>query len=222
MKLLVVEDDAQTLEFIRSGLSRRGREVDGAADGRAALIKAGEARYDVMILDRMLPGLDGLDVLKALRAAGVDTPVILLTARGGVADRVEGLKTGADDYLVKPFDLDELDARVEALARRAPLSQSVLRKDDIALDRLERRVTVDGALVDLTYSEFSMLELLMLNAGKPVTKAMLLEKVFDLQVNAPGSIIEPHMSRLRAKLLREGATDPIRTLRGVGYSIAAT
>ncbi len=221
MKLLVVEDDAKTLEYIRSALAGRGRSVQCACDGHEGLIKASADRHDVLIIDRMLPGLDGLELLKALRTSRNYTPVILLTALGGVADRVEGLRTGADDYLVKPFDLEELDARVEAVGRRAPLLQSVLRKEGLALDRLERRVTIEGAPVDLTVSEFSMLEMLMLNAGKPVTKAMLLEKVFDLQTNSPASIIEPHMSRLRGKLLRHGAADVIRTLRGVGYCIAA-
>ncbi len=220
MNLLIVEDDAQTLDFVTTGLIRRGHGVDSECDGRGGLLRAGAGRYDVIILDRMLPGLDGLDLLKALRTAGIDTPVILLTALGGVADRVEGLRHGADDYLIKPFDLEELDARIEAIGRRPPTALGVLRKDSVVLDRLARRVTVDGAPVELTHSEFAMLEMLLLNIGRPVTKAMMLEGVFDLQLNAPGPVIEPHMSRLRAKLTRHGIVDPIRTLRGVGYSIA--
>ena len=220
LNLLIVEDDVQTLDFIRTGLTRRGHDVDIERDGRDGLLRAGAGRYDVVILDRMLPGLSGLDLLKALRTSGVDTPVILLTALGGVADRVEGLRVGADDYLVKPFEMEELDARIEAIGRRPPTALGVLRKDGIVLDRLARRVTVEGAPVELTYSEFAMLEMLLLNMGRPVTKAMLLEGVFDLQLNAPGPVIEPHMSRLRAKLTRLGAVDPIRTLRGIGYSIA--
>ncbi len=224
MYILIVEDDVQTLDFLRHGLEGKGHRVDAERDGRDGLLRAGAGRYDVLVVDRMLPGLDGLDLLKALRAASVDTPVILLTALGGLADRVEGLRGGADDYLVKPFELEELDARIEAIARRPPIgaSSGVLQKDGITLDRLARRVTVEGVLADLTSSEFAMLELLLLNSGKSVTKAMLLERVFDLQSNAPGPIIEPHMSRLRAKLIKLGAADPIRTLRGVGYSIATS
>jgi two-component system OmpR family response regulator len=221
LNLLIVEDDVQTLDFVLTGLARRGHSVESERDGRDGLLRAGAGAFDVVILDRLLPGLNGLDLLKALRTSGVDTPVILLTALGGVADRVEGLRAGADDYLVKPFDLDELDARVEAIGRRPPTTLGVLRKDGIVLDRLARRVTVEDAAVELTYSEFAMLEMLLLNLGRPVTKAMLLEGVFDLQLDAPGPVIEPHMSRLRAKLTRRGAVDPIRTLRGVGYCIVA-
>jgi len=223
LNILLIEDDEQAIEFVRSGLSARGHEVDTEQDGREGLLRACERRYDALVIDRMLPSLDGMEILRALRTSSVDTPAILLTAMGGLADRVEGLRGGADDYLVKPFELAELEARLEAIARRPPTAQAtaVLRKDAIVLDRLARRVTVEGAIVDLTASEFAMLEMLMLNAGRTVTKAMLLEGVFDLQVSAPGPVIEPHMSRLRAKLARLGATDPIRTLRGVGYSIAA-
>jgi two-component system OmpR family response regulator len=223
LNILLIEDDAQALEFVRDGLTARGHEIDAEQDGREGLLRACERRYDALVIDRMLPSLDGMDILRALRTASVDTPAILLTALGGLADRVEGLRGGADDYLVKPFELDELEARLEAIARRPPTAgaAAVLRRDSVTLDRLARRVTVEGAPVDLTSSEFAMLEMLMLNAGRAVTKAMLLEGVFDLQVNTPGAIIEPHISRLRAKLVRSGAVDPIRTLRGVGYSIAA-
>ena len=222
MNILLIEDDEQAREFVRGGLAARGHEVDAEQDGREGLLRACERRYDALIIDRMLPSLDGMEILKALRTSSVDTPAILLTAMGGLADRVEGLRGGADDYLVKPFELAELEARLEAIARRPPTAQAaaLLRKDAIVLDRLSRRVTVEGAAVDLTTSEFAMLEMLMLNAGRPVTKAMLLEGVFELQINAPGSIVEPHMSRLRAKLSRLGVADPIRTLRGVGYCIA--
>lgn len=224
MNILIVEDDLPTLEFVAGGLVARGHEVDAEQDGRAGLLRACEGGYDVLVIDRMLPSLGGMEILKALRTSSVDTPAILLTAMGGLADRVEGLRSGADDYLVKPFELDELEARLEAIGRRAPSAASgaaVLRKDGIVLDRLTRKVTVEGLAAELTGSEFAMLEMLLLNAGRAVTKAMLVERVFDLQVNAPGQLIEPHMSRLRAKLTRLGAGDPIRTLRGVGYTIAA-
>jgi two-component system OmpR family response regulator len=170
----------------------------------------------------MLPGLDGMSILKALRTSRRDTPVIFLTAVGGVSDRVQGLRQGADDYVVKPFDMDELDARIEALGRRPPLTNAakVLHLGDLELDRLSRRVTHSGEVIDLTLSEFSMLEMLLLNRGSAVTKSMILERVFDLESDAPGTIVEPHVSRLRAKLTRAGAPDFIRTLRGVGYTVA--
>ena len=223
LKILVIEDDLATLEFLRQELDARGHEVTAAADGREGLLLACDGGYDVMVVDRMLPSLGGMDVLRALRTSQIETPAIVLSALGGLADRVEGLRGGADDYLVKPFELDELEARLEAIGRRGGQAgaAAVLRAEAIALDRLGRRVTIDGAAVDLTSSEFAMLEMLMLNAGRPVTKAMLLEGVFDMHIHAPGPIIEPHMSRLRAKLVRQGAADPIRTLRGIGYSIAA-
>jgi two-component system OmpR family response regulator len=220
---LIIEDDGRTREFVSDGLGARGHEVAAERDGRAGLLRACDRSFDVLVIDRMLPSLGGLEILRALRTASIDTPAILLTALGGLADRVEGLRGGADDYLVKPFELDELEARLEAIGRRPPTvgAAAVLRKDDIVLDRLTRKVTVDGVLADLTGSEFAMLEMLMLNAGQAVTKAMLVEGVFDLHLSAPGPLIEPHMSRLRAKLVRLGAVDPIRTLRGVGYAIAA-
>ena len=223
MEILLVEDDPATLHHVRDGLSARGHAVETALDGREGLQHACARPFDVIVLDRMLPGLDGLAIVKALRMSRHDTPIILLTAIGGVADRIDGLRQGADDYLVKPFDMDELEARIEALGRRPPLTNavSVLRLGDLELDRLGRRVAFDDEPVDLTQSEFSMLEILLLNRGSTVTKSMLLEKVFDLAADAPGAIVEPHVSRLRAKLTRAGAPDFIRTLRGVGYSIAA-
>ena len=223
MDILLVEDDPTTLGFVRDGLQARGHAVDTALDGRAGLLQACAKPFDVIVLDRMLPGLDGLSILKALRTSRRDTPVIFLTAIGGVSDRVHGLREGADDYLVKPFDMDELDARIEALGRRPPITTTVkvLHIGDLELDRLSRRVTYSGEAVDLTLSEFSMLEMLLLNRGSAVTKSMILERVFDLETDAPGAIVEPHVSRLRAKLTRAGASDFIRTLRGVGYIVSA-
>jgi two-component system OmpR family response regulator len=220
--ILLVEDDPAMLKFVRDGLLARGHVVETANDGRAGLVHACAKPFDVIVLDRMLPTLDGMSILKALRTSRRDTPVILLTAIGGVSDRVEGLRQGADDYLVKPFDMDELDARIEALGRRPPLANTakILHFGDLELDRLNRRVTHSGAAIDLTVSEFSMLEMLLLNRGSSVTKSMILERVFDLESDAPGTIVEPHVSRLRAKLTRAGAPDFIRTLRGVGYTVA--
>lgn len=223
MDILLVEDDLTTLHFIRDGLLARGHAVETALDGRVGLLHACAKPFDVIVLDRMLPSLDGMSIVKALRTSRRDTPVIFLTAVGGVTDRVEGLRQGADDYLVKPFDMDELDARIEALGRRPPITNAakILCIGDLELDRLTRRVTHSGEAIDLTPSEFSMLEILLLNVGSTVTKSMLLEQVFDLESDAPGTIVEPHVSRLRAKLTRAGASDFIRTLRGVGYTIAA-
>ncbi len=162
-------------------------------------------------------------MVRTLRSTGVRTPIIFLTAVGGVADRVQGLKAGADDYLVKPFELEELAARVEALRRRPPLpeSQTLLRAVDIELDRLERTARRAGQALDLTGSEFRLLEVLMLNAGHAVTRSMLLQTAFGLDHANPATIIEPHISRLRAKLERDGLPDPVRTLRGAGYCIDA-
>ena len=222
MHLLLVEDDALTREHIRAGLSARGDVVEVAADGRTGLQYASTRAYDVVILDRMLPDLDGLSVLKALRMAGVRTPVILLTALGGIADRVGGLRGGADDYLIKPFDLEELDARIEALGRRlAPTGESILlHRGGVELNRLTRSALCGDDALDLTSSEFAMLELLLLNAGQTVTKAMILDTVFDLDTRAAGQVVEPHISRLRAKLERAGVSDAIRTVRGMGYAFA--
>ncbi len=223
MDILLVEDDPATLRFVRDGLLARGHAVETALDGRDGLLQACARTFDVIVLDRMLPTLDGLSILKALRTSRLDTPIIFLTAVGGVADRVQGLRQGADDYLVKPFEIEELDARIEALGRRPPISSAakMLHIGDLELDRLSRRVAYSGEALDLTSSEFGMLEMLLLNIGSAVTKSMILEQVFDLESDVPGAIVEPHVSRLRAKLTRAGAPDFIRTLRGVGYTIAA-
>ncbi len=223
MDILLVEDDPATSHFVCEGLQSRGHAVETAFDGRAGLLHACAKPFDVIVLDRMLPALDGVSILKALRTSGCDTPILFLTAVGGVSDRIEGLRHGADDYLVKPFNIDELDARLEALGRRPPLSSAarILRVEDLELDRLGRRVTCRQSVMDLTASEFGMLEMLLLNIGSAVTKSMILERVFDLGPDAPGAVVEPHISRLRAKLARAGMPEIIRTLRGVGYSIAS-
>ena len=221
--ILLVEDNAETAAYVSDGLGALGQTVEIASDGRAGLLRASDPQFDCLVIDRLLPGFDGLTVVRTLRNAGVRTPIIFLTAVGGVADRVQGLKAGADDYLVKPFELDELAARVEALRRRPPLpeSQTLLRAVDIELDRLGRSAKRAGQALDLTGSEFRLLEVLMLNAGHAVTRSMLLQAVFGLDHANPATIIEPHISRLRAKLERNGLPDPLRTLRGAGYCIDA-
>ena len=197
--------------------------MEVAADGRQGLVRGADPGFGCLVIDRMLPGFDGLTLVRALRTTGVATPIIFLTPVGGVADRIEGLRAGADDYLVKPFELEELEARVEAIARRPPISSSntLLQTDGLQLDRLARTVGLDGRRVELTGSEFKILELLMLNAGSPVTKTMILEAVFGLDHPAPAKIVEPHLSRLRAKLELTAGRDQIHTVRGLGYRIDA-
>ena len=221
--ILLVEDNAETAVYVGEGLGVLGHQVEIAPDGRVGLTRASDPRFDCLIIDRLLPGFDGLTVVRTLRSAGVKTPVIFLTAVGGVADRVQGLRAGADDYLLKPFALEELAARVEALSRRPPLptGQSDLRVGDLNLDRLGRTVRRAGRVLELTGSEFKILELLLLNAGHPVTRSMLLEAVFGLDHPNPAAIVEPHVSRLRAKLQADGLPDPVRTVRGAGYCINA-
>ena len=222
--ILLVEDNAETAAYVSDGLGALGHRVEVACDGRTGLLRASDPQFDCLVIDRLLPGFDGLTVVRTLRSTGVRTPIIFLTAVGGVADRVQGLKAGADDYLVKPFELEELAARVEALGRRPPLpeGQTLLRAGDLELDRLDRIARRAGQPLDLTGSEFRLLEVLMRHAGGPVTRSMLLQAVFGLDHPSPATIIEPHVSRLRAKLEQAGRPDPIRTLRGSGYCIDAT
>ena len=221
--ILLVEDNAETAAYVSEGLGALGHRVEVACDGRTGLLRASEPQFDCLVIDRLLPGFDGLTVVRTLRSAGVRTPIIFLTAVGGVADRIQGLRAGADDYLVKPFELEELAARVEALGRRPPLpeSQTLLRAGDLELDRLDRTARRAGQPLELTASEFRLLEVLMRHAGSPVTRSMLLQAVFGLDHANPATIIEPHVSRLRAKLEQAGRPDPVRTVRGSGYCIDA-
>ncbi len=177
--------------------------------------------HDVMVIDRMLPGMDGLAIVKTLRGAGVRGPVLMLTNLGGINDRVEGLEAGADDYLVKPFAFAELLARINALARRPPMAPAipVLRVADLELDRLKRTVTRAGRLIELQPQEVKLLEYLMRNAGQLVTRTMLLENVWDFHFDPRTSVVETHISRLRAKVDREFGAELIHTLRGSGYCI---
>jgi two-component system OmpR family response regulator len=202
-------------------LSEAGHTVDLAESGREGLFLAAGEAYDVVVLDRMLPQPDGMTVLRTLRASGVRTPVLLLTALGGIDDRVEGLEAGADDYLVKPFAMAELLARINALARRPPTQDipAVLQVADLRLDRLTRSVTRGGARVELQPREFQLLEYLMRNAGRVVTRTMLLESVWDFHFDPRTNIVETHMSRLRAKIDRGRANELIHTVRGAGYCL---
>jgi two-component system, OmpR family, response regulator len=221
MRILIVEDDADTSRFVARGLSELGHQVVTSADGRDGLFQATEGGFDALVVDRMLPGLDGMALVRALRAAGNMTPVLMLTAIGGIADRVEGLEGGADDYLVKPFAFTELAARLQALGRRpvAAVEPAQLRVADIVLDLHRRTVTRAGRRVALQPREFTLLAELMRNPGRVMTRTMLLERVWDFDFDPKTNIVETHLSRLRSKLNAGFDTDPIETVRGAGYLI---
>jgi two-component system OmpR family response regulator len=221
MKILVIEDDAETASYIANGMKEHGHVVDVAATGRDGLFLASAESYDLMIVDRMLPELDGLSIVKTIRGAGLRTPVLFLTALGGVDDRVTGLDAGGDDYLVKPFAFSELLARVNALSRRPPMTESetVLRVDDVEMDLLKRVVSRSGRKLDLQPREFRLLEYLLRHAGQVVTRTMLLEQVWDFHFDPHTNVVETHMSRLRAKMDKPFDKPMIHTVRGAGYSL---
>jgi two-component system OmpR family response regulator len=217
----VVEDDAEAGAYLKRALKQAGHTVDQAVDGREGLLLAAGEAYDVIVLDRMLPKMDGLAILRTIRASGVKTPVLLLTALGGIDDRVEGLEAGGDDYLVKPFAIAELMARVNALARRPPAQEAptTLQVADLKLDRLSRTVSRAGVRIELQPREFQLLEYLMRHAGRVVTRTMLLESVWDYHFDPKTNIVETHVSRLRGKVDRGHAQELIHTVRGAGYCL---
>ena len=223
MRVLVIEDDVDTGSYVKRGLQEQGHVVDLAANGRDGLFLASGETYDVMIVDRMLPGLDGLSVVKTVRATGVKTPVLFLTTMAGVGDRVEGLEAGGDDYLVKPFAFAELLARVNALARRPPMAkvETVLKVADLEMDLISRKVRRADRDIDVQPREFRLLEYLMRNAGRVVTRTMLLENVWDFHFDPKTNIVETHISRLRSKIDRGFDTELIETVRGSGYLLRA-
>ena len=223
MHILLVEDDDETANFLMKGLRESGQMVERARDGMDGLFRATQEEFNLIILDRMLPRLDGLAVAKAARAAGVSAPILMLTAMSAIEDRVAGLEGGADDYLVKPFSFEELNARVNALARRRPLKEEVatLEVADLSLDRLRRTVKRGARIVELQPREFRLLEELMLNAGRVVTRTMLLERVWDFHFDPGTNIVESHVSRIRSKLERGEEELLIHTVRGAGYVIRA-
>ena len=223
MRILVAEDDLETAEYIRAGLGEIGHNVLLAADGIEAMHLLSTEQVDIAILDRMLPRLDGVSIVRRARAAGIDVPVLLLTALGRIEDRVSGLKAGSDDYLVKPFAFSELAARVEALGRRKPLNTEPTRLESgsLVLDLLKRQALRDGIPISLQPREFSILEELMREEGKVVTRTMLLERVWNYHFDPQTNIVDTHISRLRAKLNEGGKADVIQTIRGVGYRMAA-
>jgi two-component system, OmpR family, response regulator len=221
MKILLIEDDREIAAYVARGLREAGHVTDVAASAADGRFLAESRSFDVLVVDRMLPDLSGIDLVRALRRSGDQTPVLFLTALGRIDQRVEGFEAGGDDYLIKPFAFSEFMARVTALARRPPISStsSQLTCGGIALDRLKRTVTVEGAGVDLQPKEFLLLETLMLHQNEVVTRTMLLEKVWDFHFDPRTNIVETHVSRLRAKL--GSAKDHIRTIRGVGYAARA-
>jgi two-component system OmpR family response regulator len=221
MKILIIEDDRETGEYVSTGLKEAGHSVDLARDGYEGLLCAKEGRYDLLVVDRMLPHLDGLTVVKTLRSTGCNVPVLFLTTLCGIDDRVEGLNAGGDDYLVKPFAFSELAARVNALLRRPreTAEQKVLQVRDLELDLLKRLVRRDRQLIELQPTEFRLLEYLVRHAGQVVTRTMLLENVWDFHFDPKTNIVETHISRLRSKLNAGGRPDLIETVRGAGYMI---
>ena len=221
MNILVIEDDNETAALIVDALKAQGHVVDRAADGNSGLSLAGARTYEVAVVDRMLPGLDGLSLVKTLRARQNRTAVLFLTNLGGIDDRVEGLEAGGDDYLVKPFAVAELLARINALGRRPSAAETVLRVGGLELDLIKVRVIRDGRAIELQPREFKLLECLMRHAGRVVTRTMLLEMVWDFHFDPKTNIVETHMSRLRAKVDRGFDCDLIHTVRGSGYSLRA-
>src|SRR5208283_4391270 len=220
MKILIIEDDEGTADFIAAGLVARGHEAIVARNGREGFERATADRFDAIVLDRMLPQLDGLGVVALLRAEGLSTPVLFLTNLSGVDDRVEGLEAGGDDYLVKPFAFEELMARLSALARRPTLgaSPTLLKVGDLEMDLVARSVSRGGEAIELQPREFRLLEFLMRAEGRVVTRTMLLERVWEYHFDPKTNIVETHMSRLRSKIDR-GGPSLIQTVRGAGYSL---
>jgi two-component system OmpR family response regulator len=223
-KILVVEDDEATAQYIAKGLAEEGFVVDRADNGRDGLFHATDGTYACIVLDRMLPGLDGMAVLAALRSAGVETPVIVLSALGSAEDRVKGLTSGSDDYLGKPFAFAELLARIRLLIRRgaaAVAPETVLRCDDLEMDLLARRVRRGGRTIELQPREFRLLEFLLRHVDQVVTRTMLLEGVWDYHFDPGTNVVDVHLSRLRKKV-DEGAVRPLlHTVRGAGYRLGA-
>lgn len=223
MKILLIEDDRELAGYVVQGLSEEGHNVSMAYDGRDGLFRATGESWDLLIVDRMLPGLDGLNIVRTLRAGDIKTPVLFLTTLGGVGDRVSGLNVGGDDYLTKPFAFAELVARVKALGRRPHriVMQTLLRVGDLEMDLLGRTVHRGGAAVQLQPREFRLLEYLMKHEGEVVTRTMLLESVWDFHFDPRTNIVETHISRLRSKINHDDSPELIHTVRGAGYLLRA-
>ncbi len=221
MKVLLIEDDEQTSRYVADGLNREGHHVDRLSDGRDGLEAAIRGTFDLLIVDRRLPGLDGLSVVRAVRSAGGKMPILFLTTMNGLDERVEGLEGGADDYLVKPFAFSELRARVSALGRRLPevRNETVLKVADLEVDRLTHLARRGGTPIDLSPVEFRLLEHLMRNKGRVVTRTMLLERVWEFHFDPKTKVVEANISRLRSKIDKPFTRQLLRTVRGAGYMI---
>ena len=224
MRILIIEDDNDTAAYLAKGLKETGYTVDRAPDGREGLFLATSENYDAMVVDRMLPGMDGLTIVQSLRAQGNTTPVLILSALGAVDDRVRGLQAGGDDYLTKPYAFSELLARLQALLRRrmpAAGSETVLKVGDLELDLLSRTAKRSGKPIELLPREFRLLEFLMRHAGEVVTRTMLLERVWDYHFDPQTNVIDVHVSRLRQKIDRGFTPAMLHTVRGAGYRLSA-
>ena len=222
IRILVIEDDFETAAYIVKGLSECGHVVDHAEDGKDGLLMADSTAYQVIVVDRMLPKVDGVTLTRTLRGSGNRTPILMLSALGEVDDRVQGLKAGADDYLVKPFAFSELQARIEALVRRAEpeAPDTVLHVGDLEMDLLKREVRRDETRIALQPREFRLLEYLMRHSGQVVTRTMLLEKVWDYHFDPQTNVIDVHVSRLRAKIDKDFPQPLLHTVRGAGYMLS--
>jgi two-component system OmpR family response regulator len=221
VRILLIEDDQEAARYLTKGLAESGHVVDHAPDGPRGLVLATGETYDVLIVDRMLPGLDGLAVIEALRKSGSAVPALVLSAKGSVEDRVAGLRAGGDDYLTKPFAFAELLARLDALVRRSQprAVETVLRLADLEMDLLARTVHRGGKAIELKPREFRILEYLLRHAGQVVTRTMLLENVWDYSFDPQTNVIDVHISRLRQKIDGGGARPLLQTVRGAGYRL---
>lgn len=222
-RVLIIEDDKETRDFIENGFASEGFATEVAGNGRDGLFLATDGTFDIIILDRMLPGLDGLALLKSIRAAGLNTPVLLLTAMSAVDERVKGLRAGADDYLVKPFSLQELLARTEALLRR-PQEQSETTQiacGDLTMDLVSRTVKRGDRTIDLTPREFQVLEFFLRRINRVVTRSMLLEGVWGYHFDPQTNVVDVHVSKLRKQIESDGEAPLLRTVRGAGYKMSA-
>lgn len=221
MRVLVVEDDGETAEYICTSLKALGHVTKHASDGKQGFLDALDNDFDVIVVDRMLPGLDGLTLVKSVRSANVDTPILFLSALGGLNDRVNGLEAGADDYLVKPFAFSELSARLTALARRPPMQteETRLQVADLEVDLIRHTVSRSGQEIAVQPREFRLLSYLMKNAERVVTRTMLLEAVWDFHFDPNTNVVETHISRLRNKIDKPFDLPLIHTVRGAGYSL---
>ena len=223
MRVLIIEDDVETASYIAKGLGEAGYVAEVVHDGKQGLLRAAGGDFDLAIVDRMLPGLDGLSLVETLRGTGAELPILFLSAMGGVEDRVRGLPGGGDDYLTKPFAFSELLARIEALLRRpkAGVAETLLKVGDLEMDLLARQVRRAGVAIELQPREFRLLEYLMRHAGQVVTRTMLYENVWDYHFDPQTNVIDVHVSRLRGKIDRGFDKPLIQTVRGAGYSLRA-